>query len=214
MRWWVLAGWAAAGCGGADPVEEPAPEGTISLSWTIGSLGCAEAGIASVAVLLDEEERASFPCSAGSGIVPDVAAGGTVVAVRGRDSGGLDRYGADVGSVSVASGADTALGNVTLSALPATIGVFWMFDNGMLCAQNNAESIHVRLFDANDSLGHEGTAACDEGTLILDDVAAGEWTVDLEAISAVDETTWAGEQAIALERGSRADVTVTLSPAP
>jgi hypothetical protein len=202
-----------AGCKADDDGDPaPPPPGSISLAWTIGAQGCDEAGITDVAVLADGVELAKFPCAGGSGIAEGVTPGSYDVAVRGRDSGNQDRYGAEVGTVSVASDADSPLGNVTLSALPASVSVLWVFDNGMLCAQNNVETVHVRLFDDGDFLGHEGEAACDEGTLVLDDVIGGDWTVDLEGESAVGESNWAGAEGVTVESGMPVEVTVTLSP--
>jgi hypothetical protein len=197
------------GCSKDEP-DATAPPGSLSLSWTIGATDCEAAGLADVAVAIDDGDLATFACSSGTGTVPDVAPGRYDLRVLGRETGGIDRYGADVADVVVESGADTPLGNVTLSALPAPVTVSWVFADGGLCAQNDVETVHVRLFDAGDFLGHEGEAPCTDGILVVEQVTGGTWTVDVEGISAADATTRTGEADVVVEPGTPVDVRVTL----
>lgn len=203
-----------AACGKDEEADPPAP-GTISLSWTIGSQGCSDAGIEEIAVIADgTDELATFDCAIGSGTIEGLDPGGYDLSVLGRDVAGADRYGVEVADVVVEAGVDTPLGNVTLSALPAEIVAMWVFDNGGLCAQNDAETVHVRLFDSGDFLEFDGEAPCDDGILPIGGINGGTWTVDVEALSAAGIITWTGEQDVVVGTGESVDATVTLSLAP
>ena len=202
-------------CNGGKDADSAGPaDGSISLSWTVGSSGCEEAGVETVAVLISTvdpmTELGSFPCSSLSGAL-DVAPGTYDLAIRGRDSNGIDRYGGAADAVVVTEAGSVALGNILLSSLPATLSVNWVFDNGMLCAQNLASTIVVNLFDSGDFLAQTADASCNDGTAVLANVNGGLWTVALQGKDDAGNVGWEGSADVTVEAGVPATVTVTLA---
>lgn len=212
MRSWVAIAVVglATGCvvRGDKDGEPEDTTGSVDISWQMGPSGCEASGITEVEVSIGGV-GGTYPCEdeAATLLVP----GGTYdLTLLGLDAGGEPRFGGESAGVSVHGGSTTTVPTIVLGALPATLEVSWRFENGDLCANNGVEDVEAFLFDDQDVVQATLAAPCNEGSLLLEDIDAGTYTLLLNGNDAAGLEQFSGTAEIILDRGQTSDVTISL----
>ncbi len=191
---------------GSSVVDGTAPDGTLDLTWAVGSSGCDEAGVTGVVVTVGGVEG-RFGCGEEAGTL-EVPPGTYTLEARGLDVEGVDRY-AGTTTVTVIS-EDTTAAHVVLSALPGGLTVTWFFENGRLCAANGVTDIRTTLFDDQDYVVDEVDSACEEGLVSFEGLEAGAYAAVVVAHGGSGVPMFDGEIDATLEKGDRVEVEVEL----
>lgn len=166
------------GLGDPDTTGQPPGDGIVEVSWIVGSSGCALAQVTDIQLTIGTYEN-TYPCDNGSTRV-QLPAGDYSLVATGLDADGVARFEATEELVSIFEDETTILPTLRLSALPASLTLFWRFENGSLCGANGVDSIDVALFD-NEQLVDPFPIVvdCDPGEADFDDIAAGSYVVSL-----------------------------------
>lgn len=191
---------------GSSVVDGTAPDGTIDLTWGVGSSGCEEAGVTDIVVTAGDVEG-QFACADGAAKL-DVPPGTYALEARGLDVGGVDRYSGTT-TVTVSSETSTAA-HVVLSALPGGLRVTWFFENGRLCASNGVTDIRATLFDDEDYVVDEVDASCEDGAVAFEDLEAGAYAAVVVGHDGSFVPKFQGEVDAVLEKGDQVEIEVQL----
>jgi hypothetical protein len=196
--------------------DEPAalPGGAMQLSWLVGTGGCEASGVDTVGVALVGGSSTtptvySYPCGQGSVTLSDLAPGTYDVSLYGNDPSGVARFGGQASNVQVRSEGTTTVATIRLSALPARIDVAWYFENGRLCSYNNVEDIEITLFRDEYEI-FSTTSECGPGTLLLEDIQADTYVIDLLGRDSQGVARFNGQDEVIVERGDTAQVEIRL----
>lgn len=204
----LLVGGLLMGCGGD---VGPVGAGSLSLEWDVRPRGCESAGVETVSVQLDGAERIieTFDCTDGAADIDDLAPGNYELSLIGMNDRRQRIFWAEPSRVTIQGQRVTEVEPVNLTARPAEIDVFWVFDNGRVCGANDVDEVEIALFDKLDYEISRDTYACDEGVAPLTGFAAGTYVVEVTAqIAGID--AWRGTQGIVVDRGEEAQVEVSL----
>lgn len=205
--WWlalvsgcvVTSGQGSTGDSGSEP-------GTLSLTWSVGAMGCEAAGVTEIEVALGSV-RERLPCADGGAVVSGPSGRYAVVAT-GFYADGAPRY-EGTATVDVTAGAQTT-GHVTLAALPAALEVSWYFQNGRLCAANGVTDVHLVLFDDDDFVVAETSLPCEEGLTSLEGLVSGTFGVLAEGLDEAGALAFRGASEVVLGKGETAVVELEL----
>ena len=202
-----------AACGGEG---EDLPTGNLTVNWLVGTSGCEQLGVATVAVLLEGGELSgtnvrTFQCGETSATITALPAGIYDLTFRGRDSAGVDRFQGVYRNAEVRSGGTTTVPTVRLTALPATIDVTWYFDNGRMCAHNGIDVIGITVFEDEYEV-LTGQADCALGVMTIDDVPANSYIIDVVARDSAGIIQFNGQEEIEVDRGDVSQLEVRLLP--
>lgn len=199
----------ATGCVIRDDSEDPpASTGTVDISWRMGPSGCEVSGITEVEVNIGGV-GGTFDCADEAASI-NVPAGTYDLVLTGLDGAGDPRFGGEALDVTVNGGSTTTVPTVVLGALPATLRVFWSFENGQLCASNDVEDVEAYLFDDSSVIQSQLATSCDEAELTLEDIDAGTYTLSLSGSDESGTENFSGSVEVILERGDTSEVTVQL----
>lgn len=201
----------ALGCG-SDP-------GSMLVGWNVGlSSNCAEAGISTVRITLEEEGGSTLgpfdaACAAGEGgatfKISDVDEGAYAISLEGLDAdGGVIYTGRSTGRTNVSEGKAATPAPITLSPAPASLTVQWRFVDGLGCpAQEGAPTtVRVILFKSDSEEANE-TAPCVDSQLVIGDLEADEdYDVQVTALAGSTPLYRYSELDIALEDGEQRTV--------
>lgn len=187
--------------------EETIIDGSVTLSWQVGSSGCAMSGVDTV-----EVDIAGFaeqvPCTDGQ-LTLDVPPGDHSVLLLGLDAGGVARYQAS-GGVTVREGEAVTMPTAVLGAIPATLDVSWYFENGRLCGGNGVSDVEIVVFD-NDFIVDSLATSCDDGIERLSDLLAGSYTITVLGRDGAGAVAFSGYSDLDVDKGDLAFVEVMLT---
>lgn len=204
-------GLAAVGCGDD---AGALPPGNMNIHWLVGSSGCEQAGVDTIAVFITGEgilgtDLRTFECEAETALLTGLPPGVYDLSLRGRDTQGVDRFAGAVTGVQVRSNGTTSVQTVRLSALPAELRVSWYFDNGRMCSYNQIRQVDIVLFEDEYEI-YSATADCTLGVVELEDIQADTYMVDVAAIDDGGRARFNGQEEVRVDRGDRADVEIRL----
>jgi hypothetical protein len=202
----VLAAVASTGC--AD--SEPAPLGTLEVSWTFGPNSCAEAGVDRIAIELDDAIVREADCEDGEAIIEDLEPGSRQLSLTGLDLDGVERFAAVPETVAIVADGIATADDVLLSALPARVDVTWYFTNGRLCSTNAIDEVELSVWRDGFLEGSTG-AACDEGKAAIAGLSSGTFIVELRALDGRGNMVTTAETEVDLEKGDRRELEVPLA---
>lgn len=203
MWWWTLLTGCVITSRTTPPDVEP---GSLVLTWSVGSGGCAEAGVTEIQIQMGNA-RETLACEEGGATITGDPGRYDVVAT-GFDADGVARYEGTT-TVSVPEGGE-ATAHVTLAALPASLEVTWYFENGRLCAANGVSEVHLVLFDEDDYVVAETTQPCDDGLATLDALSSGTYALHADALDDGGALRFDGDVDVVLDKGDAAVVEVEL----
>ena len=209
----VLGIAASAACGDEG---DNLPSGNLAVSWLVGTSGCDQLGVETVAVLIEGGELSgtnvrTFQCGETSATISGLPPGIYDLTLRGRDAAGVDRFQGIYRNAEVRSGGTTTVGTIRLTALPATIDVTWYFDNGRMCAHNDVDLIGITLFEDEYEV-LTAQADCALGGMTIDEVPANSYIIDVVARDSDGIIQFNGQEEIEVDRGDIADLEVRLLP--
>jgi hypothetical protein len=171
-------------------------EGTVELRWTIGAgvQTCAEAGLDSVEITLEESEGAilgpyTTVCEAGRGdlfVIDGVDEGTYTVSIDGFTEGDLVYSGRSEQSYTVVADRTIRTETIVLSPIPASLQVLWRFQDGRQCGFHDVDEMIVRAF-LNNSIAEQVTTLCSEGEAILEEVLPGTYDIQVTALDALTQ---------------------------
>lgn len=203
----VLTAWMA-GCviddpdrdDGPGPDDPPPGDGIVEVSWLVGSGGCELSGITDVRVEIGTLEEL-VACDDGATRI-QLQAGDYSLVVTGLDADGVARFEAREELVSVFADDTTLVPTLRLSALPATLTLFWRFVNGSLCGANGVANVDVALFD-NEQLVDPFPVIvdCDPGEATFTEIPAGPYVVNLAGLDESNQAIFEARKEIELLRG-------------
>ncbi|MCA9563466.1 MAG: hypothetical protein KC561_08250 [Myxococcales bacterium] len=206
----LLVGAALAACG--DDPEAP-PPGTVELSWLVGTSGCAQSEVETVAVLLSGEGATNvrnFDCADGGAVIEGLEPGSYSAILEGLDEDSIARFGGESASISVRSGGISTVPTIRLEALPAEVEVSWYFENGRLCGSNGVEDVLVTFF--RDEMAYRTESGpCEGEILIIDEVPANTYIVDVVGRDDRGVALFNGQDELTVGRGESADIEIRLS---
>jgi len=186
-------------------------DGIVEVNWIVGSSGCELAGVSDVLLELGTYSN-TVPCDNGTTRI-QIMAGDYELTVTGLDPEGVARFQATEDLVSVFEGDTTVLQTLRLSALPATLTLFWKFENGSLCGANGVDNIDVALF-TNEQLvaPFPLVVECASGEATFEDIASGAYVVSLLGLDEADQATFEARKEIELFRGETLEEELELLP--
>ena len=195
---------------------ENLPAGNLRVNWLVGTSGCDQLGVETVAVLIEGGELSgtnvrTFQCGETSATITALPAGIYNLTLRGRDGAGVDRFEGTYRNAEVRSGGTTTVPTIRLTALPATIDVTWYFDNGRMCAHNDIDVIGITLFEDEYEV-LTAQADCALGVITIDEVPANTYIVDVVARDFEGIIQFNGQEEVEVDRGDLADLEVRLLP--
>lgn len=205
----IAVGGLAAGCG--DELE-PLEDGLVSLQWEVSPKGCKESGVEEIEVSLENSHfdyRERFVCDAGRATLAGVYPGNYRLYVQGADKRGHVTFEAAARSVTVRGERTEAVGMVRLTAKPASVEVGWLFANGRVCGANGVERVDVHVYD---DMGYEVKSAqfaCNEGSGVVRDLAAGGYLIEASA-QVGGKLAFQGQSEVKLDRGEEGQVDVVM----
>jgi hypothetical protein len=204
-------GLVAVGCGDDG---SSLPPGNVNLHWLVGSSGCAQARIETIAVFITGERALgtdvrTFACRDNGALLTGLPPGVYDFSLRGRDAQSVDRFGGELRGVEVRSNGTTTPGSVRLSALPAELRVSWYFENGRMCSFNRVATVDVVLFEDEYEI-YSTSAECAAAEIELTDVQADTYVVDVLGLDEGGRAMYAGQQEVTVDRGDRVSVEVRL----
>ncbi len=206
-RWLLALAPAAALAVGCTTVEPEPLDGTVTVTWQVGTQGCEASGVTDVEVEIAGETR-SAACMQGE-LSMNVPAGDHQVFVWGLDAGGIARYEGSA-NVSIFEGEAVTVPTVVLGGIPASIDITWYFENGRLCGGNGVQDVEIVVFDDEfivDSLVTE----CDDGIERIYDLQSGAYTVSVLGRDDAGTVQFSGTSMVEVDKGDLGFVEVMLS---
>ena len=206
LRWLTLlapAACLAAGC----TIDEELLDGTVSVSWQVGTGGCAASGVTDVDVQINDQHH-TVPCEQGE-LTMEVAPGDYRVFLWGLDADGVPRYEGS-SSVLVLEGEAVTVPTVVLGGIPASIDVTWYFENGRLCGGNGIDEVEIVVFD-DDFIVTSLVTACDDGIERIEDLPSGAYTISVLGRDETGTVHFQGDATVEVDKGDLATVEVMLS---
>ncbi len=203
----VLAAVATSGC---NTESEPAPLGTLDLTWTLGPNSCEEAGLSRIAVELDDAVVREADCDDGGVVIEDLEPGNRQLTLTGLDADDVVRFAAKPETVRIVAEEVTDAEDVLLSALPARVDVTWYFTNGRLCSTNDIDDVELSVW-RDGFLEGSADAACDEGTASIAGLSSGTFVLELRALDRRGEAVTTTESEVVLDKGDRRELEVPLA---
>jgi hypothetical protein len=200
----LLAATALAACSTVEP--EPL-DGTLTVSWQVGTQGCEASGVSDVEVEVDGRLR-SAACTQGE-LSMTVPAGDHRVSLWGIDAGGVARYEGSA-SASVYEGEAVTLPTVVLGGIPAAVDVTWYFENGRLCGGNGVEDVEIVVFD-DDFIVTSLATTCDDGIERLGGLQSGLYTLSVLGRDESGTIQFSGSEMVDVDKGDLAVVEVMLA---
>ncbi|MEN0062670.1 MAG: hypothetical protein AAGA48_11005 [Myxococcota bacterium] len=192
-----------------DDTPEAFGEGTIEVSWRVGSSGCELAEVTDVQIQIGDLER-TIPCTTGETSL-QLLAGDYALLATGLDASGVARFEAREELVSVFEGETTVVPTLRLSALPATLTLFWKFENGSLCGANGVDSIDIALFNNEQIVApFPIKTECSDGEEVFPGIPAGSYVVSMLGLNADDQADFEARQDVTLLRGEEASFELEL----
>jgi len=186
---------------------EPEPlDGTLTVSWQVGTQGCEASGVTDVEVEVDGRLR-SAACTQGE-LSMTVPAGDHPVTVWGLDGEGVARYEGSA-SVSVYEGEAVTLPTVVLGGIPAALDVTWYFENGRLCGGNGVADVEIVVFD-DDFIVTSLATMCDDGIERLEGLQSGLYTVSVLGRDDAGTIQFSGSELVEVDKGDLGFVEVML----
>ncbi len=203
----AMAAVVTTGCG---PDSDPAPLGTLEISWTFGPNSCAEGGVERITIELDDAIIREASCDEGEVTIEDLEPGNRQLALTGLDLDGVERFAAVPKTVAIVADGVATADDVLLSALPARVDVTWYFTNGRLCSTNAVDRVEMSVW-RDGFLEGSTDAACDEGTAAIAGLSSGTFVVELRALDDKDDLVTTAETEVELDKGDRAEVEIPLA---
>ncbi len=187
---------------------EPEPlDGTLAVSWQVGTQGCEASGVTDIEVEADGRLR-SAACTQGE-LSMTVPAGDHLVTLWGLDGGGVARYEGSA-SVSVHEGEAVTLPTVVLGGIPATLDVTWYFENGRLCGGNGVDDVEIVVFD-DDFIVTSLATTCDDGIERIEGLQSGLYTVSVLGRDGDGTIQFNGSDLVEVDKGDLGSVEVMLA---
>jgi len=187
---------------------EPEPlDGSLTVSWQVGTQGCEGSGVTDIEVEVGDMVR-SAACTQGE-LSMTVPAGDHRVFVVGLDVDGVARYEGST-NTSVYEGEAVTLPTVVLGGIPASVDVTWYFENGRLCGGNGVEDVEIVVFE-NDFIVSSLATTCDDGIERLDDLQSGTYTVSVLGRDDGGAIRFSGSAPIDIDKGDEGFVEVMLA---
>lgn len=206
----IVAALVSAGCGEA---VEPTADGEMELTWEVSPRGCEAAGVQQVQVDLEYEQGVvteKFPCQKRAATIGHLTPANYTLQLWGLDKAGDSAFGSTRRDVTVHGGETTSPETVRLTAQPGELRVSWRLKDGVLCGSQNIDQVELTLYDMQDVLIREKSAACTNGQAMLGDVPPG--TYQLEIRDASGESGFRALTEVQVERGKATEAEVVLSP--
>ncbi|MFW5967831.1 MAG: hypothetical protein ACOCV2_09950 [Persicimonas sp.] len=207
----LLASTLAFGAGCGEDVE-PLGDGSLELTWEVAPRGCEDAGVEQIEARVTHGQRSydeRFACADGKGRVDEVEAGKYDVQLVGLDADEKETFISDKQRVVVNAEKTSDAPKTRLTAKPVDLEVSWRFDDGRVCGSKGVEKVEVAVYDpAYYELGR-AEFACDAGRGTIDDLIAGEYTVEVSA-EGDDEAVFHGLEKTTVKRGETGEVEVVL----
>lgn len=191
---------------------EPLGQGSLALEWEVSPRGCEQADVSDILVELRNGHRhytEIFDCKRGEAYVEDVIPGNYSLEVSGLDSTGRGTFAAPERSITIRAEVLNRTEAIRLTARPARLDVEWIFDNGRVCGANEVERVEVAIFDGSDFEMARERFTCNDGSGLIDGLAAGTYLVEAAGFSR-GHITHRGIGEIALKRGDEGRIEVVL----
>lgn len=203
----------SAACGGEG---DDLPPGSLTVNWLVGTSGCGQLGVDTVAVLIEGGELQgtnvrTFQCDQSSATISGLPPGIYNLTLRGADATGVDRFEGAYTNVEIRSGGTTSTPTVRLTALPANIEITWYFDNGRMCTHNGVDTIGITFFEDEYEV-LTATANCASGGMLIDEVPANSYIVDLVGRDSEGIIQFNGQEELIVDRGDNTELEVRLLP--
>ncbi len=209
---WMIAAFAVcfgfAGCGDVEPFDD----GDIELRWDVAPMGCQEAEVERVSVVLEAGDREiddEFRCDRTSAMIRGVRPGTYSARLQGLDPEETPAFQGGIDEIAVRPATTVRPERVDLVALPASIEVSWRFDDGRTCSDAGVDEIELAVFDASEHEVHRSRHRCGAPAEVVTGLHTGSHLLRIAAQG--DGVTYAGAVERRMERAGEASVEILLA---